>query len=395
MKLGSSHLTYCTNIHPGESWAEVRLALAEHTLAVKQRVCPEAAFGIGLRLSARAAAELLEGDRLSDFAAWLREHDLYVFTLNGFPFGPFHGTPVKDAVYRPDWSEPERTAYTDQLAEILAALVPDGEHGTISTVPGCFRPLVAPDRLDAIANNLVDQAASLWRRREAGGPSLSLCLEPEPHCMLETVAETIAFFHDRLLAATARARFAAATGCNDAQAEAALRHHLAVCLDTCHAAVEFEDARGCVEDLVRAGLTLGKVQVTTGLHVPDIEAAAPLLRGYADAVYLHQVVVAGASGLRRFLDLPEALDAHAAGEVERGPWRVHFHVPVFLADLGTFTNTQAFVTDALEEIRRLDATRHYEVETYTWDVLPQSHRDVPVAEAIARELEWTRHEVGR
>lgn len=393
MRVGDSHLSYCTNIHPGESWADVRAAVAEHTVAVKQRVCLDRPFGVGLRLSARAAAELREPGRLEEVRAWLDACGLYVFTVNGFPYGPFHGTPVKESVYRPDWSEPERATYTDALAEALAALLPAGEDGTISTVPGCFGPRASATAVDAIANALVDAAVSLWRRRETGGPCIALCLEPEPCCMLETVAETVAFFRDRLFAASARSRFSAATGVRDDEAEAALRRHLGVCLDTCHAAVEFEDARGCVDTLVNAGIRIGKVQVTTGLHVDDIDAAAARLRDFADPVYLHQVVVATASGLRRFLDLDEALDAHARGDVEPGPWRVHFHVPVFLAALGPFTNTQAFVTEALQRIREHDASRHFEVETYTWDVLPAEHRDVPVAAAIARELAWALPEV--
>jgi hypothetical protein len=141
--------------------------------------------------------------------------------------------------------------------------------------------------------------------------------------------------------------------------------------------------------LLAAGIAIGKVQVTTGLHIEDIDRAASSLRSFADPVYLHQVVVSSRNGLHRFVDLPPALEAHARGEVEPGPWRVHFHVPVFLADLDPFTNTQAFVEAALQEIVRRDASRHFEVETYTWDVLPPAHRDVPVAVAIARELEWT------
>jgi sugar phosphate isomerase/epimerase len=388
VRVGPSHLTYCTNIHAGESWAEVREALELHTIEVKRRVCPDDPFGVGLRLSARAAAELLQGDALPQLAAWLRAHGLYVFTLNGFPYGPFHGTPVKEAVYRPDWSEPERGTYTDQLETILAALLPAGVDGTVSTVPGCFAPRGTAAALEAIADNLVDRAVALWRRREAGGPCITLCLEPEPCCVLETVAQTIAFF-ERLFAAPARSRFRKAARCSESEAEAALRRHLGVCLDTCHAAVEFEDPRGSVDTLLGAGIVIGKVQVTTGLHIDDIDRAASSLRSFADPVYLHQVVVSSESGLHRFVDLPPALDAHARGEVEPGPWRVHFHVPVFLADLDRFTNTQAFVEDALHEIVRREASRHFEVETYTWDVLPPPHRDVPVAVAIARELEWT------
>ena len=385
MKVGDTHLTYCTNIHPGESWADVRAALQRHTLAVKAAVCPDAPFGVGLRLSARAAAELLAEDHLPRLRSWLRDHGLYVFTLNGFPYGPFHGTAVKEAVYRPDWSEPERGAYTHQLATVLAALAPDG--GTISTVPGSFlkRPF------EVMANNLVDQAVALWRRVEAGGPPIALCLEPEPCCVLETTAQTVAFFTDHLFGRDARRRFVDQTGVDKATAEAGLRRHLAVCLDTCHAAVEFEDPRGCVDALRAAGIRIGKVQVTTGLHVDDIEVAADRLAEFADPIYLHQVVVSGARGLTRFVDLAPALQAHREGTVPAGPWRVHFHIPVFLHALGPFTNTDGFVDAVLREV---DCDQ-FEVETYTWDVLPPEHRSLGVAEAIARELLWTRGRMAR
>ena len=138
MRLDAAHLTYCTNIHPGESLAEVRSAIEEHVVQVKRAVCPDARFGVGLRLSAAAAAELQAPGALEAFRARLDALGLYVFTLNGFPFGAFHGTRVKENVYRPDWLEDARSVYASQLARVLAALVPEGVTGSISTVPGCF-----------------------------------------------------------------------------------------------------------------------------------------------------------------------------------------------------------------------------------------------------------------
>ena len=59
MNLGDGvHLTYCTNVHPGESWAEVRSNFDRYVLAVRDRLGVPGDFGVGLRLSARAAAEL-------------------------------------------------------------------------------------------------------------------------------------------------------------------------------------------------------------------------------------------------------------------------------------------------------------------------------------------------
>jgi sugar phosphate isomerase/epimerase len=344
MKVGDAHLTYCTNIHPGESWPEVRANLA-HVARVKALVCPDAPFGVGLRLSARAAAELDVGE----LRALLAADDLYVFTINGFPYGPFHGTPVKEAVYRPDWREPERVAYTNRLADILAAVVPAGVTGTISTVPACFRARGAADA--EIADNLARSVDHLAKR------GVVLALEPEPCCAIETIAEAVAFF--------------------DAHPQLD-RRHVGICLDACHAAVEFEDARAAIAALRAAGIAIAKVQISAGLQAAPVDRAA--LARFADDVYLHQVVARHGDAFTRYVDLPEALaDPRPADE-----WRIHFHVPIFHAG-GT---TQRYLADLLAQHRAAPLSTHLEVETYTWDVLPADYRNEPIASAIARELRW-------
>src|SRR5690349_11264949 len=101
----SLHLTYCTNIHPGETWDEVFANVSTHVLAVKAKVSPARPFGVGLRLSAAAARRLAEPAVLEEFRHFLATNGLYVFTINGFPYGAFHGVAVKENVYRPDWLE--------------------------------------------------------------------------------------------------------------------------------------------------------------------------------------------------------------------------------------------------------------------------------------------------
>ena len=92
MRVGKSgHLSYCSNIHPAETWEETFKNLELYLIGVKQEVCKDQPFGIGLRLSNRAALELSDKKTLESFKIWLRQNNLYVFTLNGFPFGNFHG----------------------------------------------------------------------------------------------------------------------------------------------------------------------------------------------------------------------------------------------------------------------------------------------------------------
>jgi sugar phosphate isomerase/epimerase len=404
------HLTYCTNIHPGESWPEVRAAVETHVLDVKRRLLGAAArepFGVGLRLSAAAAAALSEPDTFAAFADFLRAHDLYVFTINGFPYGAFHGTRVKERVYRPDWLEDERVSYSDRLARLLAALIeaapPRGGpgaaggplEGSVSTVPGCFQERAAgPEARPALARAIARHAATLWRLGEGGAPFVGLALEPEPACVMETTADAIAFLTAHVFSGAGLAAFAAETGLGGAEAEGALRRHVGVCLDACHAAVEFEDPAACVRALAGAGVRVLKLQVSAGLRIRRAgeEARAALAR-FAEGVYLHQVVVRGPGGLRRFVDLPDALAAAGPGS-EQEEWRVHFHVPLFLERLPPFENTQAFLSELLALEARAPFTAHLEAETYTWDVLPEEYRREPVTAAIARELRWTLDRLG-
>jgi hypothetical protein len=392
VKLGPSHLSYCTNIHPGESWDAIRANLERYVPGLRRRLCPHAPFGLGLRLSAVAAEELARPEVLEIFEDFLRRESLYVFTINGFPYGPFHGTRVKEDVYRPDWRHDARLTYTNRLADLLVRWLPeDGGSGSVSTVPGAFRATITgPADVSLIADQLLRHTAHLVELERRSGRRIVLALEPEPCCLLETVEETVEFFRERLHSRQAAARLAGLTGLDADRALEALRAHLGVCLDLCHAAVEFEEPARCFDLLERAGIAVAKIQVTAGLRVPRMSGAtARALRALEDAVYLHQVVERGAEGLHRYPDLGEAL---AAGRWRRGDceWRVHFHVPVFLEQLDGFASTQPFVREALRLHRDRARSPHLEVETYTWSVLPENHRSAPVSDAIAREIDWVR-----
>jgi sugar phosphate isomerase/epimerase len=391
MRLGSSHLSYCTNIHPGESWNEIRANLEQYLPRVKRRVCPDAPFGVGLRLSAEAARSLTSPDTLAQFVGFLRANDLYVFTINGFPYGRFHGTRVKEKVYLPDWGDEARLEYTNQLADLMAALLPSGgdEVGSISTVPGAFKPNAAtPEAIARIVDLLIRHVAHLVKVERDTGRRIALALEPEPCCLLETIGETVAFFSEHLYSRRAATSLASLAGLLPHEAERALRRHLGVCLDLCHAAVEFEDPAECLGALAGAGIPIVKMQVTAGLRISRVTVdTVAALQSIAEPVYLHQVVERAPGALRRYVDI----DAACASESWRGgdcEWRVHFHVPVFMEELDGFSSTQPFVREMLARHRLQARTPHLEVETYTWAVLPAQAREVPIEEAIARELLW-------
>jgi hypothetical protein len=385
------HLTYCTNIHRGETWNETQAALRRHLPEVKRLVAPQQNMGVGLRLSALASTQLSaprEFDRFKDFLA---REGLYVFTINGFPYGPFHGTRVKQDVYQPDWRFPERLAYSNRLADQLAALLPDDPslEGSVSTVPATFRPIGdEPGAIQAIVDNLLQHAAHLSLLREQSGRTVTLALEPEPMCYLETIEEAARFFEAHLFASSAIDRVCALSGLSKAAAEAAVRRHLGLCYDVCHAAVEFESAPQSLQRLARTGIGIFKLQLSAALKVPCVdEHTVERLRRFDDGVYLHQVVERRSNGhLIRFLDLAPAFAQ--AQEALGHQWRVHCHVPIFLDALPELGTTQDFLREILTLHRQTPVSRHLEVETYTFDVLPEELRRVDAATAVARELSW-------
>jgi hypothetical protein len=313
-------------------------------------------------------------------------------TINGFPYGAFHGERVKERVYLPDWRDPARLEYSNRLARLLAALLGGRRDivGSVSTVPGAFRREVrsAADE-DAIASNILRHAAHLVSIRRRTGVTIALALEPEPACLLETVADAIAFF-ERLLFDPGRIERVAAEVRGDLT-EDDLRRHVGICLDACHMAVEFEDPAAAIAALRRAGVRVCKVQVSSALRLADGDSGslAGALTPFAEDTYLHQVVERTRDGFAKYTDLPEALSAVSPSAGAR-EWRVHFHVPIFLATIDTFDTTQTYLTSLLDLLKRDDVCRYFEVETYTWDVLPPEHRTGDVCAAIARELTWAR-----
>jgi sugar phosphate isomerase/epimerase len=390
-------LTYCTNIHPANGWREVEANLERYPPALKARFAPERPFGIGLRLAGGESRELLEGDELSRLRAYLDAHGLYVFTINGFPYGPFHKQPVKAEVHAPDWREDERVAYTERLIEILAALLPEGVTGGISTSPLGYKAWVSLDDRDTwelLTRNVVRVAAALARTRAERGKLIHLDIEPEPDGILETSSELVGFFTDWLLPSGAP-WLAEMLGVSVEDARAALLEHIRVCFDTCHMAVGYEDAAAVLDRYAAAGIRVGKVQISAALEVPFPSGAAErqsvrqALEPFAESVYLHQVGQRDQDGgYRHYPDLEDAL---ANVEDPRiAEWRIHFHTPIFVEQYGAFRSTQDQIREALGEVTRRGAAEHLEIETYTWDVLPGDlKRDL--FDSIAREYDWVLH----
>lgn len=357
-----TQLTYCGNIHPGERWDDVLKNLNAHALAVKHQVSPHQPFPLGLRISQQAVLDLGDAE-IAEFRAWCAQHDCYLLTINGFPYGTFHQRPVKAAVYEPDWRTPERVAYTQRLAELAVQLQTRACELSISTVPVAFKTGFSESDWPQVRANLLAVLVHLQQIHRQTGVRVRLAIEPEPCCVLETMAETVAFF--------ARMDF-----------PAELKNYIGLCFDCCHQAVEFEDPAECLAQLQAAGIAIVKVQVSSALRATSSEIAQ--LMQFNEPVYLHQVVAQTAQGLLRMEDLPELQQQLDKG-AQFSECRAHFHVPIFLEHLGYCGTTRFFLEDFLP---RLDTSIPLEVETYSFQNLPAHLRKDSVGESIARELLW-------
>jgi hypothetical protein len=397
MKLTAGHLTYCTNIHAGENWADHFNALKLNFPEIKKQLSPDAPMGIGLRLSNVASIEILKDNNLPEFKQWLQLNDAYVFTMNGFPYGGFHNTIVKDQVHAPDWTTNDRLDYTLRLFNILTLLLPKGMEGGISTSPLSYKhwfksgEALSKAKFEA-TENILRVAAELNSIKQKAGVTLHLDIEPEPDGILETGKEFIEWFENDLLPQGV-SYFKNKLNIPAAQVRDIIKDHVNLCYDVCHFAIGYEPHEIIINELAQKGIKVGKIQISAALKASfDTASRQAILTAFEkfnESTYLHQVIARLADGsLLRYPDLPEAL----AVTDDAKEWRAHFHVPVFSQYFGLLQSTQSDIITVLNIQAQNPFTNHLEVETYTWEVLPDALK-IPLNQSIIRELEWVKHQL--
>ncbi len=397
MKTKYGHLTYCTNIHAGESWENHFAQLQEYIPVIKQKISPDEPFGIGLRLSDNASLELIKERELLNFQQWLSANDCYVFTMNGFPYGGFHRTVVKDKVHAPDWTSEDRVDYTIRLAKILSRVLPDGMEGGISTSPLTYRFWHSEEQVSEIfmktTLHLLQVVDQLIQIKQTTGKLIHIDIEPEPDGLLGDGKDFLDWY-SKYLVPLGIPFISKYFGCSEQSAELHIRQHIQLCYDVCHFAVGFEDHVAMIQELKTLGIRTGKIQISAALRAELPEnpvkrnAVITSFSGYNEPVYLHQVVALQHNGqLKRYRDLPDALNVADPSLAKE--WRAHFHVPVFEEKLGLLRSTQKDIEKVVALHKQDPFTSHLEVETYTWEVLPEAQK-LPVADSIIREMQWVK-----
>jgi sugar phosphate isomerase/epimerase len=386
MALSELPLSYCTNVHAGRSLAEVDRGLDEFTAPLRANY--GAPLAAGLWLAAPVIAELIADPALIPrFRDGLTRRGLTCHTLNAFPYGDFHSRRVKENVYLPDWTDRKRLDYTVHCAQVLAALLPNGIEGSISTVPLAFKGFTHPaDHLDGCAMQLIETAVAFDRIYQETGRLIRLAIEPEPYCLVETTDEAVQFFQ----------RLWQHAGTDPAAA--AVKQHLGLCYDVCHQAVEFEDIPASIRQLAEAGVRINKVHITCALELESPatnDAGRAALAGYVEERYLHQTLARSKTGaILRQIDLTSDLALQPpSGFRDADAWRIHFHVPVHAERLGPLRTTRQELRQALATVAQLDYAPHLEVETYTWEVLPNRppiSGPQPLIDGLTAEMVATR-----
>jgi hypothetical protein len=378
-----SQIGYCTNVHAGADLATTRANLERYALAVKSRVSPGGPMGVGLWLSANSAATLLREKRVEEFRDWLGEVGLVPYTFNGFPHGDFHSDVVKHRVYHPMWSDVDRVSYTINLIDIQHALLPAGMAGTISTLPIAWgNPKPSDVDLGVAAIMLGNVMGHLHDLEQRTGRLITLCLEPEPGCVLQRSEDVVQFFRNDLWLLGN---------------EETARRYIRVCHDVCHAVVMCESQADVFRAYRDAGIAVGKVQVSSAVVTPSFDNATDEQRAnslaqlaeFREPRYLHQTTVQSSAGEYAFHeDLWLALQSVADPRQARGTWRVHFHVPIYLERFGHLLASRGDIRECLKAAKQYSDVKHFEVETYAWGVLPPELRQPDLAAGIADELNW-------
>ncbi|HEX4408497.1 MAG TPA: metabolite traffic protein EboE [Xanthobacteraceae bacterium] len=392
---GLGHLTYSTLVHPADDWEQLYHSLVTYLPKVKARVASNQPFGVCIRLAAKTAETLAksqtERDKLKKF---LDANDMYIYTANAFVYGHFKGDKVKEQVYEPDWRGEERTQYTINVAEVLADVCPKGIAPSIQTAPLGFKPRVTgSDIVASYTDHVLRVVAHLIELESRTGCAVQLALEPEPFCFLETTDETVAYFRDHVYSGAATEKLAKLAHIPITEATEALRRHLGIVYDICHQAVEYEDIYASLQKLVDAGIPVFKLQEAAALYVPEVtQSAVDTLKRYAKTIYLTQTLEKKDGKITKYLNVDDAI---AEFEKNPGPreWRTHIHVPIFLDDLGQFRTTRFAIEDALRFHKEKPLSRQLEIETYTWDMLPDSLKTGDIVDYVCREIEWVKNQL--
>lgn len=405
-----AELTYCANVHACSHLTDLAANLDKFFTPVRKKRHLSSMYS-GLWLADAVATEITsDNDKLVYFKRILKEHGVNLTSLNGFPYGDFHASVVKENVYLPDWADPKRLTYTKNLADILANCLPENiSKGAISTLPLGYKKRWQREKTQQAAQQLIDLAKYLISLEEETGKQIQIGLEMEPDCVLEFTDELVDFFKNILIPQAIN------SGINKQQ----LLRYIACCYDTCHQAVMFENTHHALTKIKQAEIDICKIQISNALacQLSTKEDVNELCRLFNDPKFMHQCSLQGRSLMKL-----DDLEQHALSEVFEQysneqctdqnslsgqkaalACRVHYHIPIHLQDISLkgvniqktkpsfIATTQDAILSTLDFLQDNQQIKPYlEIETYTWlHFLSQtSDQKVSLVAGLLAEFSW-------
>lgn len=386
-------LTYCSNIYSADTWKDIFINLKKNIPKISSKFSSNKAFGIGLRLSNNAATQLLENDNIITFQQWLNDNNYYVATINGFVYGTFYNTEVKDKVYEPNWTTIERANFNLTLIEILSKLCPKGGDIGFSTSPLGYKFGLHKKNNESLNDLTVQYLLVLIKKlvdiEKKECKTIHIDFEPEADCLLENIYDVVNFFEKFLLTNVAF-KLTKELNVTLNEAKSYILKHFRICYDICHQAVQFEDHTKNFEILNTSGIKIGKIQLSSALEINvkknNLNNLIIDLNKFKDKVYLHQVVIKNLDGsFHKYRDLPEALENF--DNSNESFWRIHYHLPIFAEKYNNFFTTSKEIQTVINFLKSSSITSCLEIETYTWEILPEELK-LNLIESIVREYKW-------
>ncbi len=362
MQIQNCHLTYCLNVHNANNIDEISLAIKEYSLKIKNQICPDQPFGLGLYLSNKASIELEKPNNLNRFKEFLIKHNLYCFTINAFPYGDFFTPNLKTKVYYPDWTSSERLQYSKRVCNIMAELLPDNINGSISSIPISYKTNNNSwDKIKQSKKKLNDIALFLQHIELKTGKHIDIAIEPEPDCCIETSQEFIDFYQ---------------------QLNNITQQYIGLCFDTCHLAIQYENLTQSLLNLHAANIPINKIQISSALRI-DKNFQQNLLHEFYDDKYLHQVKIKTNKNILSFSDLsPDIMQQNTDLWQEM---RIHFHLPIYFNGYDNIKTTNNQIDLDFFKTALKIGVKHFEIETYTFNVLPTNLQNIGLTKSIINE----------
>ena len=387
MSYQKAQLAYCSNVHPGASLTTVERNLSEHFSQVRQlRQLPE--MSSGLWLSAQTADELMSSaETLARFKQNLNDNGVLLTSLNGFPFGNFHLDVVKEKVYLPTWAEASRLTYTQQLAEILAACLPENINiGAISTLPFAYASTWSEELHQAAIKQLLELTCYLKTLEQKTNKRIVLCIEMEPDCVFQSTDELVNFFTNDLLPSALKNKIS----------KADVLRYIGCCFDTCHQAVMNENIEQSLSQINQAGIYIGKIQISNAIKATlnDQQSVTALTQLFQDQKFLHQSKIFNNNQfVAAVADLNEVELSQLLTAQQQITANIHYHIPIHQTEFSQafLSSTQVAITTTLDFVKnQLSYQPYLEIETYTWlNLIADNHQQTfNLHQGLAAEFTW-------